>query len=157
MARFLVTLAVAMAGAWPAAPVLSATLLGTQLSYLDFLKIPPAQRDREFAALSPDNRAAIMKQHLERWLDVHRPDLSSHAQALVREAIDVVTPELYAVPPNQAAQQRQLVLARRMACALGDARASTLMKLDRPPQRISETWAERTRQWIDWFVNCAGR
>lgn len=157
MARLVVMLAVAMAGPWSAAPALSATLPATQLSYVDFLRIPPAQRDREFAALSPDNRAAIMKQHLERWLDVHRPDLSSHAQTLVREAIDLVTPELYSAPPNEAAQQRQAALARRLACALGEARASSLMKLDRPPQRISQTWADSTRQWIDWFVNCAGR
>lgn len=106
---------------------------------------------------TPAIRAAAMKQHLERWLEVHRPDLSSNAQGLVREAIDFVTPELYANPPTEAKQQQQLRLAERLACALGGARAATLMKLDLPPQRISQTWSENTREWIDWLVNCAGR
>lgn len=157
MARFLVMLAVTMAGLGLAASVLSATPPGPPVIYADFMKVPPAQQDREFAALSPENRAAIMKQHLERWLDVHRPDLSSNAQALVREAIDVVTPEMYSRGPTEAERQRQLLLGQRMACALGGARASTLRQRDHPPQRISQSWGESTREWIDWFVNCAGR
>ncbi|MDP2390842.1 MAG: hypothetical protein Q8N52_10995, partial [Acidobacteriota bacterium] len=96
-------------------------------------------------------------QHLERWLEVLRPDLSSNAQALVREAIDFVTPELYSHAPTEEQQQRQMLLAQRLACALGDARASTLMRLEHPPQRISRSFGDSAREWIDWFVECAGR
>lgn len=157
MARFLVMLAVAMAGLGLASPVFSATPPGSRLTDADFLKVLAAQQDREFAALSPENRAAIMKQHLERWLDVHRPDLSSNAQVLVRETIDLVTPELYSRAPTEAEQQRQLLLGQRLACALGGAHASTLMPRGHPPQRISQSWGESTREWIEWLVNCAGR
>lgn len=157
MARFLVMLAATMAALGVAAAVLSATPSGSRVTYADFMNLPPAQQDRDWTALSPENRAAIMRQHLERWLEVHRPDLSSNAQALVREAIDFATPELYSRTPTEAQQQRQLLLGQRLACALGEARTSTLMQRDRPPQRINQSWGESTREWIDWFVNCAGR
>lgn len=157
MLRIVVVLALAMAGSWSVLPVVTAAPLGSQLAYADFLKVAPAERDWELASLSPENRSAIMKQHFEQWLDVHRPDLSSHAQALVRQAIDLVSPAMYSAPPTEAEQQRQVLLGQRMACALGDARASTLMRLDRPVQRISQTWGESTREWIEWLVNCAVR
>lgn len=157
MAGFLVMLAVAMAGLGLAASVLSATPPGSPLSNADYLMAPPAQPGQEIAAQSPEHRAASMKQHLERWLEVHQPDLSSHAQALVREAIDLVTPEMYSRAPTAAEQEQQFLLGQRLACALGDARASTLMQRDHPPQRINQSWGESTREWIDWFVSCAGR
>lgn len=156
MARYFVMLAVTIAGLGVAAAVLSATPPGSPLSEADFMQAPAAQ-DREVTALSPEDRAAIMKQHLERWLDVHRPDLSSNAQGLVREAIDLVTPQMYSRAPTEAEQQRQLLLGQRLACALGDARASTLMQRDQPPRRITQSWGDSTREWIDWFVECAGR
>ena len=157
MGRYLVMLAVSMAGLGLAASVLSATPPGSPLSGADFMQATAAQPDREFAALSPEDRAESMKQHLERWLEVHRPDLSSNAQALVREAIDFVTPELYSRAPTEEQQQRQSLLGDRLACALGDARASILMRREPPPQRISQSFGDSAREWIDWFVNCAGR
>jgi len=138
-------------------PPLHAASRDTQVSYEELMSMPPGQRKQTLAASSPENRAAVMKQHLERWLDVHRPDLSRNAQALVREAIALVTPDLYATPPLPAIHEQQLRLSQRMACALGDRRAATLMQLDSPPQRIAESWADRTREWLDWLVNCAGR
>lgn len=154
MVRTLVMLAVVTASL---ATGLPAAAHDAQLSYADVMAMPPEQRERTLAALSPDNRSAVMKQHLERWLDVHRPDLSSRAQALVREFIDSITPALYTTPPTEAARERQSLLAHRMACALGDDRAGTLTKLDSPPKRINRTWRDSTRQWIDWVVTCAVR
>jgi hypothetical protein len=157
MARLLVMVAVTTAGLGVAATILLATAPGSRGTSTDFMNVPPAQQGREIAALSPEDRAASMKQHLERWLEVHRPDLSTNAQALVREAIDFATPELYSRAPTEAERQRQFQLGQRLACSLGDARASTLMQRHQPPQRISQSWSERTREWIDWAVNCAGR
>jgi hypothetical protein len=156
MSRFLVVVAVATACLTLAGPAFPATR-DSQLSYADFMKVPPDQRDREFAALPADNRAAIMRQHFERWLEVHRPDLSHNAQTLVREAIDLISPELYSAPPSDALRERQAQLGQRLACAIGSERSGTLNKVGIVPQRIDQTWRESTREWVDWLVNCAGR
>jgi hypothetical protein len=154
MARYLVMLVVSMAGLGLAASVLSATPPGSPLSGSNFTEVAATQ---PAAALSAEDRAASMKQHLERWLEVHRPDLSNHAQSLTREAIALVTPEMYSRAPTEAQQQQTLLLGQQLACALGHARAGTLMQRDRPPQRISLSFGDSTREWIDWFVECAGR
>ena len=130
MARLVVLLAMVTACLVPALPV---TASSRQLSYADLMQVPPAQRKDTFAALTPENRAAVMRQHLEQWLEVHGPDLSDHARTLVREVITTITPELYAGPPTGAASERQTELSHELACALGDDRASTLMMFDQPP------------------------
>jgi hypothetical protein len=154
MARQIVLLVMLTAGLVPAVPVYAGD---HQVSYADLMQVPPAHRKEAFTAMTPEHRAAVMRQHLERWLEEHRPDLSGHAQSLVREAINTVTPELYSNPPTGPASDRQSRLSHELACALGDDRASTLMVFERPPQRITRSWRDSTRQWIDWLVNCAGR
>jgi len=152
MARTVATLVAALAVAGTATVAVDA-----QMSYSDLVRIPPAERERALATLTPENRAVVTRQHLERWLTVHRPDLSSHAQTLVREVIDLTTPALWTAPRGPALEQRQSLVAQQLGCALGSERAGTLMKVGSEPQRTDQSLGDRAREWIDWLVNCAGR
>lgn len=129
--------------------VLAGAASAQPLSYQELMRAPADQRERIFAALTPDNRAAIVQQRLEAWLAVHEPDLSARQVALVREAIALATP---AVPDERtrAAQDR---IGERLACSLGETLASTMTGFAEPV-RIPRTWRRSAREWTGWIVNC---
>lgn len=123
------------------------------LSYAELMQAPAGERQRLFASLTPDNRAAVMKAHMETRLSVHQPDLGRTQIALVSGAIAFVTPQLYSSTPDVANREQLDQFSRRLACSLGDNLAGTLTRF-LPPQRISRSWGQRMRDSVDWAVNC---
>jgi hypothetical protein len=135
--------------------ILCAVLMGSAaattqpLSYADLMKAPPEQRRQLFEGLTPDNRAAVLKQRWEAWLAVHEPDLSGRQIALVREAIVLAAAD----GSDPATIEKREQMAHRLACALGGDLASTLNGFSEL-RRLQRSWRQRARDWIDWAVNC---
>lgn len=135
-------------------PVQTARQTTGKMSYDEFTKLSQAQRDGHFAAQDPEGKAALMRAHLERWLDVHRADLNDRQIALVKEVIEFASPALYRNPQDTALNAQQEALGRRLSCSLGSDLASTISPVGAPPRRIERTWSQAAHQWVEWIVTC---
>lgn len=67
----------------------------TVVGYDQFMPQPIEERLKLFSEISAENRASIMKTHVERWLAANRPRLTSEQTAVVEEVIRFISPELY--------------------------------------------------------------
>ena len=56
---------------------------------------PLEKRRRIFNEISAENRALLIKTHVERWLAANRPRLTHEQVAVVEEMSHFITPELY--------------------------------------------------------------
>ena len=67
----------------------------TTIGYDRFMPQPLEERRRIFNEISAENRALLIKTHVERWLAANRPRLTHEQIAVVDEMIHFITPELY--------------------------------------------------------------
>ena len=58
-----------------------------RLTYDDFVKLPDDRPDSAYAQFSAEDKAAIMRTRLERWLEEHRTDLSARQTSTVRKQL----------------------------------------------------------------------
>jgi hypothetical protein len=65
------------------------------ISYDRFMPKPLEERIRIFNDVSAENRAELMKTHIERWLAANRRRLTGEQVAVVEEIIPFITPEKY--------------------------------------------------------------
>lgn len=65
------------------------------IGYDQFMPQPLQERLRLFNEMSAENRALIMKTHVERWLAANRPRLTDEQVAVVEEMFRIITPESY--------------------------------------------------------------
>ena len=65
------------------------------IGYDQFMPQPFEERLRIFSEVSAENRALLMKTHIERWLAANRPRLTDEQVAVVEEMIPIIRPELY--------------------------------------------------------------
>jgi hypothetical protein len=59
-----------------------------------------AHRTSQFASLSPEEKADLLRTHRRRWLDANRHRLSAEQAASIKEQIAFVRPELYVSPKD---------------------------------------------------------
>ena len=107
---FLVVLVFSTLGA---GPVVVAETPKPDLSYEGLMKLPRAKRGTTFKILSPQNRADIVRTHMQRWLDAHKDGLSQKQKDLIADNLAVVSPELYRQPLSFALQEKSIELYRR--------------------------------------------
>ena len=65
------------------------------IGYDQFMPQSLEERRRIFNAISAENRALLIKTHVERWLAANRPRLTHEQIAVVDEMRRFITPELY--------------------------------------------------------------
>ena len=70
--------------------------------YDEFRAKPWPERAALFTAMSAHERAELFRMLISVWLERHRNELTSSQVALLRDAIDLCTPELYIEPRSAA-------------------------------------------------------
>src|SRR2546423_3044562 len=65
------------------------------IGYDQFMPNPLEERLRLFNEVSAENRALLIKTHVERWLAANRPRLTHEQIVVVEEIIRFIKPELY--------------------------------------------------------------
>lgn len=90
------------------------------VSYDDFMHMERRERLRVFNEISPGNRAAIVRTHVQRWLAKNREQLSDEQVALVEETFRVLTPEVYTPEGREKRADEIAELQERMRESLDD-------------------------------------
>ena len=67
------------------------------IGYDEFMPQSLHERRRIFTDISAENRALLIKTHVERWLKANRQRLNNEQIAIVEEMIAFITPEQYKV------------------------------------------------------------
>jgi hypothetical protein len=96
-------------------------------SYDALMAMPVQQRQAALRAMEPDAKFAILRTHVQRWLETNRHRLSAEQVTLVREVHDLLT-------PAQNASPRMIELTQRMRCELwhSDVLSLALTQEDQP-------------------------
>jgi len=84
---------------------------------------------RQFAQLSPENKAVIMRTQVGRWIDANRARLSPAQLQVMQEMAAVVSPDLYSPNRTEVMLARVQELEKRAISLLGKedvGRAATL-------------------------------
>jgi hypothetical protein len=84
---------------------------------------------RQFAQLSPENKALIVRTQIERWINANRARLSPAQLQVMQEMAAVVSPDLYSPNRTEATLARVQELEKRAISLLGKedvGRAATL-------------------------------
>jgi hypothetical protein len=132
------------------------------ISYEAFIALAAKERPDTFARLTPDNKASLIRTHATRWLEKHRSSLTISQAALVQEAIDFISPDLYReVPASASLREKEQKIAHRLACSLGSQRAMAAFTFreaaeakDRSPAQLISGWID---DWAQWLMECVGQ
>lgn len=146
-----------MFGRWCAAVVLAcggavaAAAQGQPIAYADFIKLQGEAQRAAFRRADPATRAALLREHAQRWLQQHHGRLDAEQVAAVKEGIAFITPSLYERPGEERLAQEDALL-RRLVCKLGrdDVRAAFTFE---PPPPARSFWS-MAEEWIDWMRAC---
>jgi hypothetical protein len=65
------------------------------IGYDQFMPQPLEDRRKIFNEISAENRALLIKTHVERWMAANRPRLTGEQIAILEEIILCITPERY--------------------------------------------------------------
>jgi len=120
------------------------------VSYESFMQLDARVREDRFGAMSPEDKSLIMRTHAERWLDKNRARLSTSQVALVRDAIEFLSPELYRNPADPGFDEKGRELEKAFRCALPRSDVMELFGATRSPvpraSWLDDIWA--------WFEDC---
>lgn len=126
-------------------------------TYDDFMKLTGTERRARFEAISAENKAMIVRTHLEHWLHGNRPRLTTSEIAVFEEMAAFVTPEIYRKRPDDRVNKSEEALSATMRCSVSpdDVREATdIFQVERASPSRKPTWGylKQARCWIDWFV-----
>ena len=65
------------------------------ISYERYMFLPIEERKKISSEISAENRALLMKTHVERWLATNHPRLKQEQIVVIEEIIRFITPEAY--------------------------------------------------------------
>lgn len=130
---------------------------GAVTAYDDFIKLSADQRRHRFDAISPENKAMIVRTHADRWLQGNRGRLSDSETAVFEEIIAFFTPDLYRTPPDAASQSRQESLQAKMRCRVSPEdvhEATSVLRETKTPMPPRPTWTYLNKGacWINWVL-----
>jgi hypothetical protein len=127
---------------------------GPSLTYEEFVRLPPESRDEVYRQLSADTKAAFLRKRFDQWLTENRGQLSSRQVAAVREAINLVTPELFQRAPDAKERARQDAVSKKLRCSLGSELAYSFAQGQAAPVIVERTWTQVLASWTEWIVDC---
>ena len=88
------------------------------IGYDEFMPQPLQERLRIFNEVSAENRALLIKTHVERWLAANRPRLTHEQVAVVEEIISYIRPEPYQAERDMEKVAQEAEALRRKAEAV---------------------------------------
>ena len=88
------------------------------ISYDQFMPQSFEERLRIFNEVSAENRALLIKTHVERWLAANRPRLAHEQIDLIEEFIGFISPEKYQAQRDEEKVMREAETLRKKAEAL---------------------------------------
>ena len=124
------------------------------LSYDEFARMTPEERHRRFPGLDPQNKAQLLRQHVETWLDQHRWRLSS-AQIAVAEELRDLFFERFNDPnalQNPDFHARSDGLSKKLECRFRHSDLWTALGPMVPPLRSDWNWRNDLWTWIQHCV-----
>jgi hypothetical protein len=145
---------VVAATALPAGGAVSPTQAAGTPTYEEFAQLPSDRREAVWAHLTPETKAVFLRARFERWLSAHRTRLNPRQIAVVKDATELVTPEMFRNPPDAKARERQDVVSKNLFCALGGELAYSFAKGEAAPGRVERTWAQALQSWTGWIFDC---
>ena len=87
-----------------------------KVTYDTFCSLPDEAKRAAFNTATPEEKAAVMKTHVERWRGANKSRLSAPQLALLDQMVAVITPESYTPGPGrEAAQNRMRALEPKLA------------------------------------------
>ncbi len=88
------------------------------ISYDQFMPQPRQERLRIFNEVSAENRALLIKTHIERWLTANRPRLTPEQIAVIEEVTPFIKPEWYQADRDIVKVEREAeVFCRKLEAA----------------------------------------
>ncbi len=84
------------------------------IGYDEFMPQPLQERLRIFNEVSAENRALLIKTHIERWLKCNRPRLTPEQIIVIEEIIPIITPEWYQADNKKKVERETKVLERKL-------------------------------------------
>jgi hypothetical protein len=88
---------------------------GTQtpptVNYTTFMEQDHEGRLRAFNRITPENRAALVREHIQRWMEVNRSGLTPGQRSVLEDWLEFATPEVYHFPitdPSTLAKRDEL-------------------------------------------------
>jgi len=130
------------------------------ISYDEFTNLSDQAQRPRFAGLTAENQSHLVRTHAERWLHVHRGELSASQIQIVEETIAFLTPEVYAKPQATALVAQEASLTQRLACTLGRDKAREAFKLMRvdaapaPESGVIDRVIDHVMAVMAWFSDC---
>jgi len=125
--------------------------------YQEFMAFPADQRRARFAAMSPENKASVMRTHMERWIQANKGRLTPPELAVFQEMVAYVTPEIYSRRPEGALDKREAELRAKMRCRVSpeDVSAATNLfasQLRSASEKASWSYLSQAKCWVNWFL-----
>ena len=84
------------------------------IDYDDFLKLSAHERHARFVAIGAENKATIVRTHVERWLRNNRGRLTASEAEVFVEMIAFITPDLYRERRVDTVDKRQEAMMEKM-------------------------------------------
>lgn len=85
------------------------------VTYDAFMQLDRQGRIHTFNQITADNRAEVVRTHIQRWLEANRPRMNAEQIKLMEECIAFATPEAYSLPKSAETLARAKELEARTA------------------------------------------
>jgi hypothetical protein len=118
------------------------------VSYESFMLLGAQVRRERFGAMSPEDKSLIMGTHARIWLESNRARLSTSQVALVQDAIEFLSPELYRNPTDPRFDKRAREIEKRFRCALPRSDVLELFGAVRSPVPRA-SWLDDIWVWLE--------
>ena len=79
-----------------------------KVTYDTFCNLPDEQKRAAFGAATPEERATVMKTHVERWRDANKARFSAPQLSLLEQILALLTPEAYTNGPGREETQNKM-------------------------------------------------
>ena len=89
-----------------------------QINYDQFRKMQWNERVTLFNEVSNEEKAELVRTHIDRWLESHRGELSPLQISAVEQCRDFIKPELYGAVKDSADLERFKEIEQRAAAVL---------------------------------------
>jgi hypothetical protein len=111
---------------------------------------PPVYRKAIMAALTPADRSAAWREFFQKYIDSH-PSLSTEQVVVLREAMEIASPEALGAAPSAATKQRITAVFTRAQALLGPNAARELFVSLGPKDLTKANALPYTQQLADRF------
>lgn len=125
--------------------------------YDDFMKLSAHERHARFVAIGAENKATIVRTHVERWLRSNRGRLTASEAEVFEEMIAFITPDLYRERRDDTLDKREEAMTGKMRCRVNpeDVREATNLFREAsasPPPKPTWSYLRQAKCWFEWIL-----